>query len=361
MPETTEAEIVLREALPEDGAALMEAIGRIDEETEFLGKPGEYRRWSEGVATRLAEMRRRATGAYVLALHGGEIVGFLGAFTGAVERARGLVYVGHVGLRRAWRGRGIGTRLFAAIEEWALAHGGWRLELRVDEANERGLALYRKRGFVIEGRIAQAVRLDGRWHAHYWMAKVLRELEGPAWAPLDLPPLAAPAAGAVTIRRLEPQEAALLCRWARRFLAETPFLLKQPQEVPDEAAVAKGLADDRDKPDRLALAVVAGDSVVGHATIWKEPSLRMQHDATFVLSLERDQWGRGLGRALYAQLERWARDNGALRLSTTVLGHNLRALRFAAAQGLQPEVTSPRCIPVDGRVADRLRLGKLLI
>lgn len=364
MVDREESKIAIRAALPEDGPALMEAIGRIDEETEFLGKPGEYRRWAEGASARLADMRFRGSGAYFIALSGGEILGFLGAFAGGVERARGLVYIGHVGLRRAWRGRGIGARLFAAIEDWARAQGAWRLELRVDEANERGQALYRKCGFAIEGRIAQAVRLDGVWHAHYWMAKELRTLEGPAWEPVELTPARPAAPGAVTMRALQPEEAGLLWQWTRELLAETPFLLKQPHEVPDVPALAKAMANDRGKADRLALAVLSagngGESVIGHATIWKEPALRMQHDAVLLLSLRRDHWGRGIGRRLFARLEEWARANGVLRLSINVLAHNARARRFAAAQGFDIEVASPRCIVIDGRVTDRLRLGKLL-
>ena len=111
--------ILVRQALPEDGPALMDAIGRIDDETEFLGKPGEARRWADGFSKRLAFMRERGTGTYVTALAAGEIVGFLGAFGGGFERTRGLIYIAHVGIRRdrprhrhaaVRRHRGLGAR-----------------------------------------------------------------------------------------------------------------------------------------------------------------------------------------------------------------------------------------------------------
>ncbi|HUH85557.1 MAG TPA: GNAT family N-acetyltransferase, partial [Stellaceae bacterium] len=195
--------IRIREALPEDGAALMEAIGRIDEETEFLGKPGEYRRWRDGVEERLAHMRAKQSGIYFLALDGGEIIGFLGAFVGMLQATRGALYIAHVGLRGASRGRGVGTRLFVAVEDWARAHGIWRLELRVDEVNARGQALYRKRGFITEGRIAGAVFLAGEPHAHHWMAKTLRPLEGADWSAVDPAPGQIDP-GEVTFRALRP-------------------------------------------------------------------------------------------------------------------------------------------------------------
>jgi RimJ/RimL family protein N-acetyltransferase len=356
-------DIVIREASPEDGPTLIDAIGRIDEETEFLGKPGEARRWADGFPERLADMRERGTGVYLLALAGGEIVGFLGAFVGWFERARGLIYIAHVGIRRDRRGRGIGTRLFVAIEDWARAHGAWGLELRVDEANERGQALYRKQGFAIAGRIEEAVMLEGRWHAHFWMAKTLRDLKGPGFEPIDLPPLRS-ATAAVTIRPLLPAEAGLFCRWERQLLGETPFLLKQPHEVLEEAAMAKIIAEDRAKPDRTALAaLVQGESgpiVIGYASFAKEPGLRMQHDAISGVHVLRANWGCGVGRALLKRLEASARASGVRRLVTTVMAHNVRALRFAAAQGFFVQVTSPRHAVIDGRLADRVRLAKVL-
>jgi GNAT superfamily N-acetyltransferase len=354
--------ISIREALPEDGAALMETIGRIDEETEFLGKPGEYRRWREGIEERLAQMRAKRSGVYLLARDSGEIIGFLGAFGGVLQATRGVLYVAHVGLRRAWRGRGVGARLFVAVEDWARAHGVWRLELRVDEVNERGQALYRKRGFITEGRIADAVFLDGEPHAHLWMAKALRPLDGPDWASVDPAPGRIDP-GEVTYRALRPEEAPLLCRWERRLLAEAPLFLKDPAEVIAEDAMAKALAEEQ-KPDRMALAALArrrhGEAVIAYGSIWKELGLRMQHDCFSLLSVLEAHGGVGVGRALWGRLERWARDNGARRLSAIVLAHNARGLRFAEAQGFTVDIQSPRFALKDGRVVGRVRLGKRL-
>jgi GNAT superfamily N-acetyltransferase len=363
MPETNVERAVIREALPADGAALMEAVGRIDEETEFLGKPGEYRRWREGFAERLAEMRAKRSGIYLMALDGDEIVGFLGAFGGMLRATRGAFYIAHVGLRRAWRGRGLGTRLFVAIEDWARAQGYWRLELRVDELNERGQALYRKQGFVHEGRIAEAALLDGVPRVHHWMAKTLVAFADPAWPSLDPPPGRLDP-GAVTFRPLRPDEAALLSRWERRLLGETPFFLKEAAEVLPEGAMAKALAEEQKRPDHQALAAIAagaeGASVIGYGAIWKEPGLRMQHDCVVFMSLLKAHWGIGIGRAFWERFERWARERGARRLTTTLLGHNARGLRFAERQGFAVEVASPRFALKDGRPVARVRLGKRL-
>jgi len=55
-------------------------------------------------------------------------------------------------LAQGWRGKGIGTALLAAGLDWAAASGAHKAALEVWPHNEAGLALYRKAGFVEEGR-----------------------------------------------------------------------------------------------------------------------------------------------------------------------------------------------------------------
>jgi ribosomal protein S18 acetylase RimI-like enzyme len=68
---------------------------------------------------------------------------------------------------RAWRGRGVGSLLMAAAIDWARAQGLHKLCLSVFAHNDAGIALYRKFGFVEEGRrIKQFRRSSGElWDA----------------------------------------------------------------------------------------------------------------------------------------------------------------------------------------------------
>jgi RimJ/RimL family protein N-acetyltransferase len=61
---------------------------------------------------------------------------------------------GEIGMAvaRDWRGRGVGTALLAAAIEWARERGLHKLSLSVFAHNERAIGLYRKVGFVEEGR-----------------------------------------------------------------------------------------------------------------------------------------------------------------------------------------------------------------
>lgn len=72
---------------------------------------------------------------------------------------------GEVGMMVAsgWRGRGVGTALVAAAERWAREHGLHKLALSVFPHNQAAIALYRKCGFIEEGRLVRHVRrADGQ-------------------------------------------------------------------------------------------------------------------------------------------------------------------------------------------------------
>jgi len=72
---------------------------------------------------------------------------------------------GEIGMMVAasWRGRGVGSALVAASIEWARVHGLHKLALSVFPHNSAAIALYRKYGFVEEGRLVRHVRrADGQ-------------------------------------------------------------------------------------------------------------------------------------------------------------------------------------------------------
>jgi RimJ/RimL family protein N-acetyltransferase len=106
----------------------------------------------DGIATEppvdvdLWATRWNLDGTFV-AVAGEELVGSL-----HVEVSRfGFGELG-MSVARAWRGRGVGSALLAAAIEWAREQGLHKLSLSVFPHNEAAIGLYRKHGFVEEGR-----------------------------------------------------------------------------------------------------------------------------------------------------------------------------------------------------------------
>jgi ribosomal protein S18 acetylase RimI-like enzyme len=83
----------------------------------------------------------------LVAVAGGEVVGSIHVGTSG----HGFGEIG-MAIAREWRGRGVGSALMAAAIDWARAQGLHKLSLGVFAHNTAGLALYRKYGFVEEGR-----------------------------------------------------------------------------------------------------------------------------------------------------------------------------------------------------------------
>ncbi|SLM48053.1 putative GCN5-related N-acetyltransferase [Nitrospira japonica] len=75
-------------------------------------------------------------------------------------------------VRKEWWRQGVGTALVRTLNGWATQHPLIRkVTMRVLVHNERALALYKKLGFFVEGRFAQAVKAEnGKFVDDYEMS-----------------------------------------------------------------------------------------------------------------------------------------------------------------------------------------------
>ncbi len=149
---------------------------RLDEETEFMMyEPGE-RQVKGNDLRRLRSKIKAAASGYDLLLaeinENDEIIGYIQAEKGKLNRISHTAYI-VVGIRRQYRGQGIGTEFFQRLDQWAKANGIIRLELTVECTNPAAKRLYEKNGFQVEGIRSKAMKVNGRLTDEYYMAKIL--------------------------------------------------------------------------------------------------------------------------------------------------------------------------------------------
>lgn len=124
---------------------------------------------------RLAAAEDNERQVSLVALSGGEVIGSCGLEQYSRIRRSHCGNIG-MGVLPAWQGKGVGSRLLAAVldvaDQWMNLH---RVELSVYADNEAALALYHKFGFEIEGRFRDYAIRDGQWTDTLSMAR-LRKL-----------------------------------------------------------------------------------------------------------------------------------------------------------------------------------------
>jgi RimJ/RimL family protein N-acetyltransferase len=172
---TTPMSLEIRPPRPEDAAQCLEHVDRICEEfPQYISlSPGELGLTVDQEAKHFADTAASDNSFFLIALVDGHIVGFLNC-TGGKRRAHRHAAVLGISIRKAWCDHGIGAAMMTAAIDRARATGVIkRIELQVFTHNERAIHLYRKLGFVDEGRRRKSTCRDGQYCDDLVMALLL--------------------------------------------------------------------------------------------------------------------------------------------------------------------------------------------
>ncbi|MFM5714584.1 GNAT family N-acetyltransferase [Aeromonas allosaccharophila] len=158
-------QITIRHAEPADAAALQDLYAMPNAQAGTLQLPfptlglWQQRLEQSGVVALVAEVD-------------GLLVGQLSLLVEPNPRRKHVAGIG-MGVRDDWAGKGVGSALMAAAMDlavnWLNLH---RIELTVYADNAAALALYRKFGFVEEGRARDYAFRQGRYVDALYMARV---------------------------------------------------------------------------------------------------------------------------------------------------------------------------------------------
>ena len=160
-----------------DAGSFLALCKQLDEENKFMMlEPGERTTTLEEQQKRIQDTLSKENQIIFVVEEQGSLVGYLAAIGGSYARNKHEAYI-VAGLREAYTSRGFGTALFERLDAWAREHRIHRLELTVMVHNARGIGLYQKMGFAVEGVKKDSLFVDGVYVDEYYMGKIL---EGPA-------------------------------------------------------------------------------------------------------------------------------------------------------------------------------------
>ncbi|MCB9896264.1 MAG: GNAT family N-acetyltransferase [Planctomycetes bacterium] len=150
----------------EDDAAAALAYARlnIEDGVGSVSTPEEFTLTVDEEREFLADHLAHPDDLVIIAEHEGALVGFVNF---KASRRKRLAHHGSFGIsvHPDWRDRGIGRALLETLLAWARANPRLtKVSLAVIADNDRAIALYRKLGFIEEGRRINHIRYDdGRY------------------------------------------------------------------------------------------------------------------------------------------------------------------------------------------------------
>ena len=169
-PHADDPEIVIRRTQPDDAAAFAAVLAgpRAVWGTMQLPFPSTIQ-WRERLESNPDSLVSLAA---CVGDPGGDVVGSIALMGIEAPRQRHVASLG-MAVRDDWQGRGVGTKLMAAVLDLA---DNWlqvtRVELSVFPDNEPAVRLYTASGFEVEGTSRQAVFRDGEYIDILQMARL---------------------------------------------------------------------------------------------------------------------------------------------------------------------------------------------
>lgn len=164
-------DMVIREINLKDAEKFWQMQSALDKETKFMMLEPDERKKDIDRIKGMIENIRKANDFLFVVEENDELIGFITANRGTSNRTKHRAYV-VIGIRKAFQGRGLGTKLFSELDKWAVNTGIHRLELTVMVQNVTAKALYEKCGFVVEGVKKDSMCVDGEYVDEYYMSKV---------------------------------------------------------------------------------------------------------------------------------------------------------------------------------------------
>lgn len=167
----------------------------------------------------------------------------------------------------------------------------------------------------------------------------------------------------VTLRSVQLTDAEAMLRYLRETAAETPYLLREPQEVTMTVLQEQAFLQNRiHAPRELMLVAECEGRLIGSCSLAEAgPFLRCRHRCEVAIALYREYCGAGIGRQMLQTVLQKAKELGYEQAELEVVAENADAIALYESLGFQTYGRLPRNMKYpDGTTADALWMMKEL-
>lgn len=164
--------IILREAAPQDAPAMIEFLNQVSNETPYTyNYPGQKLKL-ENQELRIANEQKSQNSIRIFAFDNSRLIGQIALWKLNPDHP----WLKHKAefammITKEWWGSGLAKALLNEIDTFARSIEVTRIEATVSCSNERGVALYKKHGYLIEGTAKAYKIVDGVPLDSFFIAK----------------------------------------------------------------------------------------------------------------------------------------------------------------------------------------------
>ncbi|WP_067623588.1 GNAT family N-acetyltransferase [Alicyclobacillus acidiphilus] len=163
------------------------------------------------------------------------------------------------------------------------------------------------------------------------------------------------------IRKITEADAEDYIELCKKLDDETDFMMLEPGERITNVEQQKNAIHSLLAAGN-SMVFVAEDAgkLVGYLGAYGGEFRRNKHKVYVVIGILQEYTGQGIGTALFAETEKWARKMGAHRLELTVMVHNEAGLALYRKVGFEIEGIAKDSLFVNGRYVDEYYMAKIL-
>lgn len=163
------------------------------------------------------------------------------------------------------------------------------------------------------------------------------------------------------IRQVQLEDAKNLAGLIQQLEKESPFMLYEAGERElSEKAQRKMIRSVLQQANATILVAVENERLAGYLIAIGGTARKNKHSAYIVIGVLREHQGKGIGTALFQELENWALQNGLHRLELTVITENIAGVKLYEKAGFQQEGVKRDSLYMNGKYVNEYYMSKIL-